>query len=165
MIQSAPQSSIYHQEYSFPITGPAWSVCTLLHGFPGQLHGCIGTFGGIFLTNIVVSNLFFQLSVQTRPPNITASKDLHLVHFTTLAKVLKLVLQGWPNTIDDPLLQPYFERWGELSIEDGCVLWGVRVVIPPQLRAQVVDEVHEGHALSMLYVSCINQGIIQSLNN
>jgi len=45
------------------------------------------------------------------------------------------------------------------------VLWGVRVVIPPQLRAQVVDEVHEGHALSMLYVSCINQGIIQSLNN
>ena len=41
--------------------------------------------------------------------------------------------------------KPYFQRRDELRIEDGCILWGVRVVVPPQLQAQVVEEIHEGH--------------------
>ena len=39
----------------------------------------------------------------------------------------------------------YFQRRDELSIEDGCILWGARVVVLPQLRAKVVEEIHEGH--------------------
>ena len=31
----------------------------------------------------------------------------------------------------DPDLQPYQCRKQELSIEDGCVLWGNRFVVPP----------------------------------
>lgn len=33
----------------------------------------------------------------------------------------------------------------ELSVEDGCLLWGSRVVIPPQARDEVLTELHEAH--------------------
>ncbi len=42
-------------------------------------------------------------------------------------------------------MDPYIQRREELSTEDGCVLWGERVAVPPQLQAQVVNEVQEGH--------------------
>ena len=33
---------------------------------------------------------------------------------------------------------PFTRREGELSVEDGCLLWGTRVIVPPQLRSKVV---------------------------
>ena len=36
----------------------------------------------------------------------------------------------------------YRVRKDELSVQDGCVLWGARVVIPPQGRKQVLSELH-----------------------
>ncbi len=43
----------------------------------------------------------------------------------------------------DPEIQPYFQREDELSDQDDCVLRGNRIVVPPQGRSQVVDELHE----------------------
>ena len=63
----------------------------------------------------------------------------------TLAKVRKFVLQGWPEGEVNEQMSPYAQRKDELSVEDGCVLWGTRVVVPPQLQAKVIDEIHEGH--------------------
>lgn len=62
-----------------------------------------------------------------------------------LAKVLKFVKQGWPHKCPDADLQPYFQRREELSVQDDCILWGTRVVVPPQGRNQVVEELHETH--------------------
>ena len=42
-------------------------------------------------------------------------------------------------------MQPYHRRRHDLSIEDGCLLRGSRVVVPPKLSSRVVDELHEGH--------------------
>ena len=42
-------------------------------------------------------------------------------------------------------LQPFEGRKNKLSLQDGCILWGGRVVIPPQLRGLVVEELHEAH--------------------
>ena len=33
----------------------------------------------------------------------------------------------------------------KLSVQDGCVLWGSRVLIPPAERDHVVQLIHEGH--------------------
>ena len=33
----------------------------------------------------------------------------------------------------------------ELSVQDGCLLWGSRVVIPKPGRAQILALLHEGH--------------------
>ena len=35
----------------------------------------------------------------------------------------------------DPSMQPYQRRKCELSIEDGCILWGNRIIVPPPGRA------------------------------
>ena len=50
---------------------------------------------------------------------------------SVLAKVKSLVLTGWPDkTPDDEQLHPYSNRRRELSIGQGCVLWGNRVIVP-----------------------------------
>ena len=55
-----------------------------------------------------------------------------------LSQVVKYVQRGWPNYNSDEALS----RKDELSVQDGCLLWGNRVVIPPKERARVVEELH-----------------------
>ena len=52
---------------------------------------------------------------------------------------------GWPDTQLEEEFKPYRTRWKELSTQDGCILWGSRVVIPPQGRKAVLEELHETH--------------------
>eukprot|EP00731_Ephydatia_muelleri_P014454 Em0008g174a len=60
-----------------------------------------------------------------------------------LARVKALVLGGWPgNTNLCGELRTYQQRAMELSVQDGCVLWGSRVV--PAGRAQLLHEGHPG---------------------
>ena len=42
-------------------------------------------------------------------------------------------------------LKPFFDRKLELSLQDGCLLWGSRVIIPPPGRQQILQELHNGH--------------------
>ena len=62
-----------------------------------------------------------------------------------LARVRTYVLSGWDNVESDDELRPYFARKYELSVLNGCVLWGARVVIPPQGRDAVMSELHDTH--------------------
>ena len=62
-----------------------------------------------------------------------------------LSQVLRFTLQGWPTTNSSVELNPFFSKKTELSVEDGCVLWGARVVVPPQGRSKILTELHEAH--------------------
>ena len=62
-----------------------------------------------------------------------------------LSRVLKYVQHGWPELVDDVDLKPYFARRSELSLHDGCLLWGSRVVIPPRGREEILQVLHESH--------------------
>ena len=48
--------------------------------------------------------------------------------------------KGWPTSCEETELKPYTRRKRELSVEDGCLLWGRRVVIPPQGRSRILAE-------------------------
>jgi len=61
-----------------------------------------------------------------------------------LSKVRRFVQHGWPRTFDS-VLQPYHSRQLELSIQDNCLLWGNRVVVPKQGREKLLALLHEGH--------------------
>ena len=63
------------------------------------------------------------------------------------SKVKRYILQGWPAhlTKEEENLKPYYHRRDELSVEEGCILWGQRVVVPPQGRTILLDELHLGH--------------------
>ena len=62
-----------------------------------------------------------------------------------LCRVLRHLREGWPNSCPDPALQPYFNKRQELTVQDGCLLWGGRVVIPPPGREPLLGELHGGH--------------------
>ncbi|XP_044592420.1 uncharacterized protein K02A2.6-like isoform X2 [Cotesia glomerata] len=63
-------------------------------------------------------------------------------------RVLQLVIQyiknGWPSKVDDEFT-PYKNRARELSIENDCVMWGHRVVVPKTLQKQMLNELHSIH--------------------
>ena len=64
-----------------------------------------------------------------------------------MSKVFKFCELGWPNvSTGDPNLTPYVRRKNELSLQNGCILWGSRVVLPPKLRPKIMNELHSSHA-------------------
>ena len=54
-----------------------------------------------------------------------------------LSKVYRYIVSGWPDTTD-PSFTPFRTRKDELSTEDGCILWGQRVIVPPSLQKDVL---------------------------
>lgn len=61
-----------------------------------------------------------------------------------LSQVLQFVMRGWPQDVDASLL-PYYRRRNEMSVEEGCMFWGMRAVIPYKLQQRVLQELHNGH--------------------
>lgn len=59
----------------------------------------------------------------------------------TLAKVHTMFSSGWKDGTD-PSLKPFTQRRDELSLDDGCILWGSRVIVPPQGREKVLQKLH-----------------------
>ena len=49
-----------------------------------------------------------------------------------LAKVMEYLRTEWPDHINDDNMKPFMSRHKELSLQDVCILWGNRVIIPPQ---------------------------------
>ncbi|KAK9702335.1 Integrase core domain [Popillia japonica] len=42
-------------------------------------------------------------------------------------------------------LKPYYYRREQLHLEHGCILWGVRIVVPPRFREAILNEIHSSH--------------------
>lgn len=73
-----------------------------------------------------------------------------------LSQVKRWVMQGWPVMVEQEGCKPYVKRKLELSVLDGCLLWGSRVIIPPSGRAQVMEELHEAHpGVSRMKILCV----------
>ncbi|XP_013161294.1 PREDICTED: uncharacterized protein K02A2.6-like, partial [Papilio xuthus] len=64
---------------------------------------------------------------------------------SVLSRVVNLVLNGWPTKIADLKLKPYFLCRNQLSVENGCLMRGHKVIIPSSLRKKVMDELHTSH--------------------
>ena len=45
------------------------------------------------------------------------------------SKVRTLVMQGWRDG-DEEEMKPFNHRNEELSVQEGCVLWGSKVIMP-----------------------------------
>lgn len=61
-----------------------------------------------------------------------------------LSKVHQYVLSGWPDKLS-PAYNDYACKKNELSVDQGCVLWGMRVIIPFKLRNALLKELHTSH--------------------
>ena len=61
-----------------------------------------------------------------------------------LTKVINYVRSGWPSTVNDEL-RPYHRLKEELTVEGGCLLRGMQVIIPPGLRKRILVLLHKTH--------------------
>ena len=65
-------------------------------------------------------------------------------HDPVLSKIIEYILTGWPDSISEQLKSYHYHR-NELSIENLCLLWGNRVVVPLNLQSKVLGELHDNH--------------------
>ncbi|UYV76537.1 K02A2.6-like [Cordylochernes scorpioides] len=63
-----------------------------------------------------------------------------------LRQALNYTLQGWSEETPKEIeLMPYWSRRCELGACEGLLFWGNRVIIPTNLRAKMLDELHNSH--------------------
>ena len=61
-----------------------------------------------------------------------------------LSQVHEMVTKGW-QSCHVTVLYPFYARRDEITVHSGCLMWGIRVIVPPKLRPQVLVELHQGH--------------------
>ena len=56
-------------------------------------------------------------------------------------------MMGWPNNIKEipQVLHPYWTFCEELTIEDGLILKGTRIVIPHKKCEPILKQIHDNH--------------------
>ena len=82
----------------------------------------------------------------------TTVNRIQLLHEATVKKddlcSLKHIVQlGWPGQIQEVSLeiQPYWNFHEKISIQDGLLLKGTRIIIPAGQRQDLLKQLHVGH--------------------
>ena len=65
--------------------------------------------------------------------------------YSFLGKVYEYTSSDWPGTFPSLELRPVWNRRDELSLENGCLLWGRRVIVPFQFQKLLLEELHNCH--------------------
>ncbi|XP_031347960.1 uncharacterized protein K02A2.6-like isoform X3 [Photinus pyralis] len=73
-----------------------------------------------------------------------------------LGRIYNYLMQGWPEKVLETE-KPYFIRKNELTIEQNCIMWGYRVIIPKKFRHQLLNELHSSH-LGIVKMKSIARG-------
>ena len=92
------------------------------------------------------NNMVFAISRTGAPHNMLlrikeASKEDPIFN-----KILEFCQDSWPpdrQVSGD--LRPYFSLRHELTVSDGIILRGSRLVIPPVMRMEILNKIHSGH--------------------
>ena len=66
-------------------------------------------------------------------------------HDKTLSQVYEQVQNGWQFQPKGSPLAPFYNRRNEITIYQGCLLWGIRVIIPSKLQDKVLNLLHSTH--------------------
>lgn len=101
-------------------------------------------------------NEIINKSFESNTVNYINASNLNVLNWKTiqnetkndkiLCDVLRYCRDGWPekNDLGDEY-ESYFRKKNEISLEKECLLWGYRVIIPKNVRANVMQELHASH--------------------
>jgi len=84
-------------------------------------------------------NMLDKLPVSADQIRLETAKD------PILKEVYRHVMSGWTSNIVDENLKPFKVREHELSIDNDCLLWGTRIIIPHSLQRDVLKLLHDTH--------------------
>ena len=72
-----------------------------------------------------------------------------------LAEVTHYINTGWPQACPvSEVMKPYWMKRNKLSVLQGCIVWGSRVVMPLQGRQLILNDWHQGHQGMVGMKSC-----------
>ena len=60
------------------------------------------------------------------------------------SQLCEYILRGWPAQVLEEL-QVFKMKQDEIRLKFGCLLWGIRVIIPQSLQATVLQSLHANH--------------------
>ena len=64
-----------------------------------------------------------------------------------MRQLKETITSGWPETrVEAPASTlPYWDVRDKLSEIDGIILKGERVLVPPSMRKEMLERIHQGH--------------------
>ena len=90
--------------------------------------------------------MFYMSQLDTLPVT-NAEIKRHTTSDSTLSHVMEMVTTGhFPAAKDaGDELSPYLQRRHDLTVQHRCLMWGLRVIVPPKLCPWVLKELHSAH--------------------
>lgn len=86
----------------------------------------------------------FHTAVVDHLPVTSAEIQRQTRNDPTLSKVYDITVRGW-SAQGNPVFPEFSARRDQLSVCQGTLLCGSRVVVPPKLCTRVLETLHEGH--------------------
>ena len=95
------------------------------------------------------TNAYVRMVVQSLPATEQRLHEIkHLqAQDSVCQRVCEFCQTEWPQDKKsiDPATLPYYKRAAELSVEEGLLMRGNRIIIPPSLRRDMLARIHTGH--------------------
>lgn len=142
-----PQASARIQRWALTLSMYAYTLvfkCTAQHSNADALSRLPLP---VSVSPVVPPETIMLLDLLDQTPITAALIKKWTRHDPNLSKVVQYTQEGWPNETTEDIkdLKPYKVRALELTTQDGCLLWGNRIIIPPQGREQLLQELHDSH--------------------
>ena len=63
----------------------------------------------------------------------------------------KKAYQGWPSVIKDvpQILKPYWSYRDEITIEEGVIMKGSRIIMRKIMQSEIIAKLHEPHQITV----------------
>ncbi|XP_025999271.1 uncharacterized protein K02A2.6-like [Astatotilapia calliptera] len=93
-------------------------------------------------------NLYVESVIASLPATEPRLREIqtHQDNDSILSQLKKFCVEGWPDKYSiGRVFQPYLPFSGDLTVHNGLLLYGSRIVIPTSLRADILSKLHEGH--------------------
>ena len=91
------------------------------------------------------------LDISIHHVHITPEKKLEfqrsIQDATLLHTLAETIVAGWHENVSvvPNVLRPYHQYHNEMTVEDGLILKGEALIIPPAEREKILHRIHEGH--------------------
>ena len=124
-----------------------FTVC-YLPDLKNQLADCLSRVGGLQDSIKLPKLNIYQITSQLNERSDSLQQLCEASQADDTLAILKYTIQKeWPNTIKElpSEIQPYWTFREELTIENGLILKGTRIVVPNMKQVKILKLIHEGH--------------------
>ena len=117
-----------------------------LPGLKNQLADCLSRVGGLQGSIKLPKLSIYQITSQLNARSDSLQQLYEASQADDILVMLKYTIQkGWPSNIKElpSKTQPYWTFRDELTIEDGLILKGTRIVVPSMKQVEILKLIHE----------------------